>query len=405
MAVSQPSALVQQLRNKVADQVFYTRNGVTYVRARVSPDNTRTAARDTVRTRLSDVATIYRDDLTRSQRLAWAEAAKTIGPRPHRSGSGKLTGWMYFHNVNLVLENLGVGATLDPPQRQLPDPILSLTVDTLDAATQTIKLNATGAEGSSSYLIVYATPNTGPGRLSPNGVTRQIAVIRPETPRPFDISAAWTSKFGTLLAGSRVVFQAAQANSLDGQLSPRAYATAIATGETDAMQLIQAQTLEADAAEMVFDSIPQTYRHLLLQTSIRSAGTGFHGAMSIGLTLNDDTGANYDKVQALAGGYSYQSAQAAQTLFSFSGIPDATADANRFGPALIHLLFYSMTDRYKDLIAQTTNFPLGGSTGYDWLNNARAVWRSTSGITKIALKGDTGTNLLAGSTGSLYGIS
>jgi len=404
MAISQPTALVQQVRNKVADQVFYIRNGVTYARARVSPDQTRTPARDAVRTRLHEVATIYRDDLTSSQRLAWAEAAKTIGPRPHRSGYGKLTGWMYFHNVNLVLENIGVGTILDPPQRQKPDPILTLSVNTLDATTQTLKLDATGAAGPNTYIIIYATGNTGTGRLSPNGTTRQVAVIAPLATRPIDISAAWTSKFGTLLAGSRVIFQAAAANAIDGTLSARAYATAIAEAQGDAMQLIQDQLLAADTPSVQFAAIPQTYKSLWLQITARStyaaANDELHG------TFNADTTAIYNSV-FMDTRQGLQSVQAwpNKTWFSLGAITAATADANQFGQGHADLLDYTRTDVAKLIVARLGRTETPGSGGTFFVTNATGANTALPAISSIELFPRFGPNIAAGSRFTLYGVS
>lgn len=230
MAKVSNSALVDVIRNKIGDTVFYRAYGQQLSRTRVNPTNTRTTARDTNRTRLADIATIWKDDLSEDERSRWREAARTIGPRPHRSGYGPLSGWQYFHNVNLVLENIGVGTIIEPPTRQTPDPVLTVTVNTLDATAPSILLDVTGAEGPNTHLIVYATRDVGPGVLSVNGTTRQIATFAPGATRPLDVTSAWTSKFGTLTPGERINFQVCAASGIDGQLTPRMYATSLITG-------------------------------------------------------------------------------------------------------------------------------------------------------------------------------
>jgi len=401
MAISQPTALVQQVRNKVADQVFYVRNGVTYARARVSPDQTRTTARDLNRLRLAAVTTAYKSDLTRTQRLAWREAAKTIGPRPHRSGYGKLTGQMYYFNVNLVMANLGKPFLADPPTRRPPDPITAFSVHTLDSSTPEILLDLEGATGSNTHIIVYSTGNVAPGRLSANGTTRQIQVFPPGSPRPLDITAAWGDKFGTLTAGQRVVFQAATASDLDGQLSPRAYATAIATGATNVpWTLISEVELSAASPSIDFNSIPQTYTHLAIFLSCSTDNSALDDQVS--LQFNGDTATNYQFMQRYVGTTSGNPANSSATAIDVQMCNGAGSGYALLATGDIFIPNYRTARNPKPVFCDGNYFRNYG--GVLWRYSHMGMWRSAAAITDIKLIPKAGPNLVANSIAQLYGI-
>lgn len=405
MAVIDPSATIEKVRNATGDVVYYISQGRQLSRSRVTPANTATAARTRVRNNLAALTAAWNGTLTEAQREAWRAAARDIGPRPHRSGYAPLSGWQYFHGVNLTRLNLSLALFAAPPSRQTPDPVLSLTVDTLDATTQTIKLNCTGATGAHTYLVIYATGNRTAGQTSANGTTRQVAVIAPAASRPFDISSDWLAKFGTLGTASRVVFQAAAANALDGTLSPRMYATAISTGAVDAMQLISSQTLASAAASVAFSSIPGTYRHLWLTANMRGDHTGGGDFDGVNLSFNSDFSHLYDYAIDKKGGANTQYANANQSALTIAQVASAPADANRFTPLEILIPDYTSTAFFKNVLAKSVTLAVNTVSADMFQWRCYGQYRSLSPITSMVFGFGGGFNFVAGTTFDLYGIS
>jgi hypothetical protein len=230
MAQAVPNSVIHKIRNALGNVVFYERGGQLYTRARVSPSQAPTTARTRVRANLAAISAAWKSTLTEAQRQAWRTASLTAPQNPQRNNRGTRSGWTYYQQVNLTRLNLSLAQTATPPALQNTDPPTAFSVNTLDGDAPSILLDVTGAEGEDTYLIVYASPNRPPGYFTANGKTGQVQVFAPGAARPLDLTAAWQAKYGTLTPGSRINFQIASANAIDGRLTARQYATAIISG-------------------------------------------------------------------------------------------------------------------------------------------------------------------------------
>lgn len=403
MAVQQNSALVHTLRNAAGDVVFYIRGQRQFTRTRVIPSNVITPARTSVRNNLKATALAWQSTLTQAQRASWREAARTAPQNPQRNNRGQRSGWQYFHQVNLVMASLGIGMLTDPPSIAAPDPVTSFTVDTLDATTQTLKLAYTGAAGPDTHLLVYASGNVPAGWSSPNGITRLIATFPPGTPSPIDVSTSWTNRYGTLNGASRVIFQIATTNANDGHLTPRTKASAVATGTADAMNLISQQVLTAAANKVTFASIPQSYKHLLLITTARADDASLF--VDVGLQLNADTAANYDRIWGdFSGGATSQGGDSAVNSAKMISVNAANADANIPSIGTITIPDYTLTTFNKQLISDHGRLETLGTDGTYNRGVVYGGWRSTAAITQIDIIDTAGGNFVAGSSFTLYGL-
>jgi hypothetical protein len=159
------------------------------------------------------------------------------------------------------------------------------------------------------------------------------------------------------------------------------------------------------SATAVFDNIPGTYQHLQIRLVARSSRSGSN-TDSLYVQYNTDTSsANYVRYHALSGNGSSASASAqaagvaAQNLAA--GLTAASASASIFGTAVIDILDYANTSKYKTLRS------LGGEdrNGAGGVDLWSGLWMSTSAITKITI-GVTGSgaNLVEHSTLALYGV-
>lgn len=154
------------------------------------------------------------------------------------------------------------------------------------------------------------------------------------------------------------------------------------------------------SSTVTFSSIPSTYKHL----QIRAIGRTNRSAANqdpFKMIFNSDTAANYSN-HFLSGDGSAASAFA-DTPISFVAAYNAsatTATSGVFGTAIIDILDYGNTNKYK------TTRSLGGfdSNGSGGITLTSGFWRSTSAISMIVISPQVGTSFDQYSTFALYGV-
>lgn len=149
-----------------------------------------------------------------------------------------------------------------------------------------------------------------------------------------------------------------------------------------------------------FTSIPSTFSHLQLRYFGHLQGNGFDFALT-NVTFNNDSGSNY-AYHRLYGSGSSASADGAssQTKFYSTWTPDNLSQANSFGSAVIDILDYANTNKYKTARI-LGGFDLNGS-GYVALFSG--LWQSTSAINRIDIVSNSGQSFSNYSHFALYGI-
>ena len=154
------------------------------------------------------------------------------------------------------------------------------------------------------------------------------------------------------------------------------------------------------AASVTFSSIPSTYTHLqvrMIARDDRASVTSDSGAFR----FNGDSGTNY-AYHALVGTGSSAVASAADTYNR--GLIDrftaSTAGASTFGSAVMDILDYANTSKYKTVKI------LGGyaNNGEGQIAFSSGLWQSTSAISTILIYPNVGSNWVQYSTFALYGI-
>ena len=165
---------------------------------------------------------------------------------------------------------------------------------------------------------------------------------------------------------------------------------------------ISTTTLGSDTSIVSITSIPATYTHLQLRVMLRS--TTAATTASIGIRINGDgPGANNYANHSFSG-------NGATTSASGSGPRDniiigtfsaASATSGRFGVAVIDILDYAKTNKYKT-IRSFAGVDLNGSGTVGLFSG---LYTSTVAISSISFRDNSdATNILAGSTIALYGI-
>ena len=157
----------------------------------------------------------------------------------------------------------------------------------------------------------------------------------------------------------------------------------------------------AGASTVSFSSIPSTYKHLQVRALIR--GTASASAISANMQFNSDTGSNYSyhELYGSGAGGGQASAGANQTRFFLHGnAPAATALASSFGVAVMDILDYTNTSKYKT--ARCLNgMDVNGSGGYILVDSGS--WQNTNAISSIQITPNSG-NFAQYSQFALYGI-
>lgn len=172
-----------------------------------------------------------------------------------------------------------------------------------------------------------------------------------------------------------------------------------------AMTLITDTVLGSPAASITFSSISGSYKHLLILGNIRTDRTGAY-ADGLVIQFNSDTGANYVQLRAQHNvnttAYSENLGTATPQL-SFI-LPSADSPANSFGPVKITIPSYAVTNMHKSALAESWGYQKAG-TGSLFVSQGGIMWLNTAAITDIVFKPNTGTNFVAGSRLTLYGIN
>lgn len=145
-------------------------------------------------------------------------------------------------------------------------------------------------------------------------------------------------------------------------------------------------TLPSAQASYTFTNIPQTYTDLVLVMWVRDTEMqqGYY-------RFNSDGGSNYSRTYMYGSG----SARGAGGIANQTGCNTSMGDS--YASTTAHIMNYSSTSMYKQVIerAQDNNS----------VNETIYMWRNNSAITSITIDSfNGGATLATGSSFSLYGI-
>lgn len=170
--------------------------------------------------------------------------------------------------------------------------------------------------------------------------------------------------------------------------------------------LLQSETLVSDAPSVQFSSVntyATQYDHLQIRWSIRTSRVAY--ADSVRLRFNGDTGNNYNTHILFGNGSAaYGDFFSSTTLdyMDFQRVSSSQADAGLFGGGVIDILDAFNTNKHK------TIRNLGGVAGITSQNGQIHItsgsWFNTAALSTMLLYPGSGTNFVAGSRFSLYGL-
>lgn len=153
-------------------------------------------------------------------------------------------------------------------------------------------------------------------------------------------------------------------------------------------------------ATITFSAIPQGYKHLQLRILARGNNANTYDSFSV--RFNGDSGNNYTFHGLYGEGVGTPTATGVNPYSAFRGteITGNNASAGMFGGAIVDVLDYNSTNRYK------TARGFGGDdrNGSGIVGITSGTWLNSSAITSIVIAPVFGSLFLQHSQFALYGI-
>jgi hypothetical protein len=163
------------------------------------------------------------------------------------------------------------------------------------------------------------------------------------------------------------------------------------------MKLIESKTLGTAQASIEFTSIPQTYTDLVFIASCRTDRAAVDDPILIQIN-GGSTAASNRRLRGSGSGVVSQNSSIDGNYYWFSN--GASATSNTFDNASIYFPNYTS--------AANKSFSVDGvgennaTTAFQTIT--AGLWANTAAITSVKFQSDLGTNLVAGTTISLYGV-
>jgi hypothetical protein len=244
--------------------------------------------------------------------------------------------------------------------------------------------------GAGSASVAFTSATVGGPAFSYTALSNPGSITGTGTTSPITVSG--------LTAGTSYTFTVRGTNPSGNSEYTSASNSVVPTVATSYESIATVSVGSGGASNVEFTSIPATYTHLQIRAIAQTTSGGQFTKMQFN---NDTTVANYRSHILYATGSSVVSNTYTGSIFD--NIPvwaNNTGDtANTFSPAIIDILDYANTNKYKttrSLDGRENN--TAGVLGY-----MSGLWMSTSAITSIKFSGYSG-NFPQYTQFALYGI-
>jgi hypothetical protein len=209
------SAVVGDARKKIGGTVFTKGRSGAVVRRKVSPIQPRSSLQRNVRASFTALSKLWggatMDD---TKRAGWNALASNYPQKDKFGASHTLTGLQMFQKLNRVLATIGAASILTPPaslSAEFPGAITGTA-----SAPSTLTVSPTTPPTAADTAMVFAGAQVSPGRLAVGNRYRFLQkFVLADTP-PWDIHAAYTAKFGALIATKKVPILVKYATTANG---------------------------------------------------------------------------------------------------------------------------------------------------------------------------------------------
>lgn len=165
-------------------------------------------------------------------------------------------------------------------------------------------------------------------------------------------------------------------------------------------------TASGSGTTFTLSSIPSTYKSIQIRCLVKTNFTAAADVTGLRIRFNGDTGTNYAYHSLLGNGAAASSENATST--NEINIPicvgsAASVGSSTFGAAIIDIVDYASTTKYKTLRSFAGANANLANTQYKVALQS-GLWMSTSALTSITFTNDNADSFVAGTTFALYGI-
>lgn len=222
------TAIVADIRGKIAGTVFSKNKGGAYARTKVTPTNPQTVAQQAARAVLIGFSQGWRA-LTTAQRTAWNAAVASF-PKTNVFGNVRiLSGHQLYVGLNSQISAANGSAISDPPVPQGADPVTALSA-VAAAGTQLLTVTVAPTPIPADHaLIIDATEQVSAGISNLNTKYRQIHVEAAAGTSPIDVTSEYQARFGNIIAGQKIGIRVRLVRLSTGETSGALTVEAIAT--------------------------------------------------------------------------------------------------------------------------------------------------------------------------------
>ena len=219
MAKVKFTAIVAQMRGKLAGSVFARGRYGNYIRTLTSGINSNSLSQDRVRSLFSNLVSGWYN-LNDNQRELWNNAAQMAGQVSSFGDSFNYTGRVLYNHLNRNLQEIDVALIEIPPVMSPVQSFEDFQADiVVTPGAEDITINFSPAIDAETKVIIYATPtlNRGAVYISPRWY-RKVAVLDSTFLTSDSIKDEYISVFKTLPgAGQRAAFKFKAVSKLTGE--------------------------------------------------------------------------------------------------------------------------------------------------------------------------------------------
>jgi hypothetical protein len=224
------TALMADMRGKLAGTVASKNKGGNILRTKVTPINPKSSYQSLQRAYLSDIAKAWSGTLTAAERIAWTNYGKSTNAKSVFGAALILSGIAAFQKVNLIVLTAGGTITATPPAS---DAVVSLTEFTATAVHTASVVTVTFTPTpliATQGLYLWATPPLAPGIGNFQSKLRFLGWTSAAA-SPFVATTLYTGRFGALTGslGKLVGFKGAVVDNVSGAISASSQTSAIVT--------------------------------------------------------------------------------------------------------------------------------------------------------------------------------
>lgn len=186
-----------------------------YFRTKVTPVNPQTTSQSIVRSRLTSLSQAWRG-LTQDQRDGWNAAVSDYARTDIFGDLKNPSGFNLFQRLNNNLLAVGQAMLSNVPNAGAVFGFTSLAAAG-DASDSSLTLTYTGVVPAGTAFKVFATAPVSAGKQFVKSEYRLIDIGLTADVSPFNVGAAYESKFGNLVAGQNIWVRIVPVNEATGQ--------------------------------------------------------------------------------------------------------------------------------------------------------------------------------------------